>query len=83
MLGLLCGLDEPTGNLDSKTGTEVMTYLVDIIRDRQLTAIVVTHDAKIASQAERILYMKDGVIVDEIVPDPKADKAALIAQLNS
>lgn len=75
--------DEPTGNLDSQTGTEVMSYLVDVIRDRQLTAIVVTHDAKIASRAERILYMKDGAVVDEIVPDPKVDKAALIAQLNN
>lgn len=60
-----------------------MSNLIDLINAKDLTAIIVTHDAKIASQAERILYMKDGLIVDEIVPDAGTDKAALIAQLNN
>ncbi len=75
--------DEPTGNLDSKTGEEVMSHLVNLINDKDMTAIVVTHDAKIASLAERILYMKDGLIVDEITPDEDSDQEMLIRQLTS
>lgn len=55
--------DEPTGNLDSKTGQEVMRLLQQLNRDRQITLIVVTHDAEVAAYADRIVKLRDGQIV--------------------
>jgi putative ABC transport system ATP-binding protein len=54
--------DEPTGNLDSKTGGDILRLLLDLNRLRGLTLILVTHDAAIASQAGRILHLRDGQI---------------------
>ena len=56
--------DEPTGNLDSKTGAEIMELLSQAWREGNLTVIVVTHDPVVASYSQRILHMKDGIIVD-------------------
>lgn len=55
--------DEPTGNLDSKTGKNVMTFLRDLNRNNGKTIIMVTHDDKLASEADRIEFLKDGVII--------------------
>ncbi|HOU76132.1 MAG TPA: ABC transporter ATP-binding protein [Candidatus Dojkabacteria bacterium] len=55
--------DEPTGNLDRKTGNEVMNLLADINRESGTTIIIVTHDEKIAEQAHRIIQFEDGKIV--------------------
>ena len=52
--------DEPTGNLDSATAAEVMTMLIDLVRDAGLTLIMVTHDAESAERADRVLRLKDG-----------------------
>ncbi len=52
--------DEPTGNLDSKTGEEIVDLLRTISAERGTTVIIVTHDEKIASRADRIVRMKDG-----------------------
>jgi ABC-type lipoprotein export system ATPase subunit len=54
--------DEPTGNLDSVTGQEIMTLFQDINRESGVTLIVVTHDAKVAHYAGRLVYLRDGVI---------------------
>lgn len=54
--------DEPTGNLDSKTSTEVMELIVQMARQNQQTLIVVTHDANVASYADRIIRILDGSI---------------------
>jgi putative ABC transport system ATP-binding protein len=54
--------DEPTGNLDSATGTEVMHLLTDLNRDG-LTLIIVTHDMTVASYADRIIRLRDGKVV--------------------
>ncbi|MFX1535294.1 MAG: ABC transporter ATP-binding protein [Promethearchaeota archaeon] len=56
---LLC--DEPTGNLDSKSGAKVMEILTELRRDLGVTIVVVTHDLEIGSQADRIVYLKDGM----------------------
>jgi putative ABC transport system ATP-binding protein len=56
--------DEPTGNLDSKAGTEIMASLLKLNADRGTTLIVVTHDADIGSQTHRIIHLHDGLIVD-------------------
>lgn len=54
--------DEPTGNLDSRTGNEVMNYLLDLNREKGVTLVIVTHDRFIAEHAERIIKLKDGKI---------------------
>jgi putative ABC transport system ATP-binding protein len=52
--------DEPTGNLDSRTGREVLTLLQNLVRDENVTLLMVTHDATAASFADRIVHMRDG-----------------------
>lgn len=59
--------DEPTGNLDSVSGQEVMDLLLKLHREKQTTIVVVTHDKGIASQAQRIIHLFDGKVVDEEV----------------
>jgi lipoprotein-releasing system ATP-binding protein len=56
--------DEPTGNLDSKTGDEVFELLQQLNRERRLTSILVTHNDTLAHQTDRILRMLDGRMVD-------------------
>ncbi|MBI4791125.1 MAG: ABC transporter ATP-binding protein [Chloroflexi bacterium] len=56
--------DEPTGNLDSKSGTEIMGIFKSLNRDQGLTVILVTHDPSIAAQAQRVIRVRDGVIVE-------------------
>jgi len=54
--------DEPTGNLDSKSGREIMELLLTLNRERKTTLIIVTHDPTIATQTQRIIRLKDGLI---------------------
>ncbi|MCX7955579.1 MAG: ABC transporter ATP-binding protein [Patescibacteria group bacterium] len=56
--------DEPTGNLDSKTGIEIMNLLKKLNKEEKITIIVVTHEADIASYGKRLIKIKDGEIVD-------------------
>ncbi len=58
--------DEPTGNLDSKTGLEIMQLLLDLNKQHGLTLVVVTHDPNIAAQTQRIIHIKDGLIEDNV-----------------
>ncbi len=63
--------DEPTGNLDSVTGGEVLDFLRGAVDDLGQTLVVVTHDAGAAARADRVLFLADGRIVDEMTdPDP-------------
>jgi len=55
--------DEPTGNLDSATGTEIMRVLERLNRKEGLTVIMVTHDASIAERADRVLHLADGKLL--------------------
>ena len=52
--------DEPTGNLDSERGEEILNLIQQLRRDLGLTVILVTHDPKVASRSDRTLTMKDG-----------------------
>ncbi len=52
--------DEPTGNLDSHTGEEIIQLLHDLLAERQATLLIATHDAKIAARAPRVLELADG-----------------------
>lgn len=56
--------DEPTGNLDTKTGEEVMDLLLNLNRDTGTTLIIVSHDPEIVHLAERIIYIRDGRVED-------------------
>ncbi len=56
--------DEPTGNLDSHTGAEILGLLLKLNRETGQTLVVVTHDPTIASQLQRTIHIKDGLIVD-------------------
>jgi putative ABC transport system ATP-binding protein len=56
--------DEPTGNLDSRTGTEVVDLLTSLSEERRHTVILVTHDAEIAAKAHRSIRMQDGRLLE-------------------
>ena len=56
--------DEPTGNLDSRTGTEVVDLLTSLSEERRHTVILVTHDAEIAEKAHRSIRMQDGRLLE-------------------
>jgi putative ABC transport system ATP-binding protein len=57
--------DEPTGNLDSKSGEEIISILTSLHAEQGITMIVVTHDADIARHCQRIVHLKDGQVVQE------------------
>lgn len=59
--------DEPTGNLDSKSGKEIMDLILSLNRTRKTTIIIVTHDLNVAQQTQRIIHLSDGKVVDEEV----------------
>lgn len=59
--------DEPTGNLDSKSGRELLGFLQSAVKDHGQTIVMVTHDASAASYADRIVFLADGRIVDEML----------------
>ncbi len=65
--------DEPTGNLDSRSGAEVLAFLRDSAQQMGQTIAMVTHDPSAAGFAGRVLFLADGLIVDEM-PNPTADK---------
>jgi putative ABC transport system ATP-binding protein len=58
--------DEPTGNLDSKAGKEIMELLLKLNRDRGTTLIIVTHDPNIAAQTQRVIRLRDGLIEEAV-----------------
>jgi putative ABC transport system ATP-binding protein len=59
--------DEPTGNLDSKTGADILDLLRGSVQDYGQTLVMVTHDARAAATADRILFLADGLIVKELL----------------
>jgi putative ABC transport system ATP-binding protein len=64
--------DEPTGNLDSRSGAEVLGFLRNSVRELGQTVVMVTHDPVAASYADRVIFLADGAIVDEML-NPTAD----------
>jgi len=65
--------DEPTGNLDSRSGEELLTFMAGAVRDFGQTIVMVTHDVSAAAHAHRVLFLADGKIVDEM-RQPTADR---------
>jgi putative ABC transport system ATP-binding protein len=65
--------DEPSGALDSVNGEAVMRLLHGACKDRGMTALVVTHDAQLASWADRVIFIRDGRITDQTSPLPSPE----------
>jgi putative ABC transport system ATP-binding protein len=65
--------DEPTGNLDRKSGADVLAFLRRSVRDLGQTVVMVTHDPSAAAYADRVVFLADGRIVDEMIA-PTADR---------
>jgi putative ABC transport system ATP-binding protein len=65
--------DEPTGNLDSRSGSDVLTFMRQAVDNMGQTIVMVTHDPVAASHADRIVFLADGKIVDEMLK-PTAEK---------
>ena len=73
--------DEPTGNLDTRTSLEVLALLQRLNRDAGITIVLVTHEHDIAACASRVVTMRDGRIVSDVVQDQPLDAAAELAAL--
>ena len=71
--------DEPTGNLDSKTGAEILELLRNSVESLGQTTVMVTHDPYAAAIADRILFLADGLIVRDM---PRAEASAVIAAMD-
>jgi putative ABC transport system ATP-binding protein len=65
--------DEPSGNLDSRSGNELLSFLRSAVDQFEQTIVLVTHDANAASFSDRVVFLSDGRIVDEL-PSPTAEK---------
>ena len=74
--------DEPTGNLDSKTGGEILELVRSSTDTYGQTTVMVTHEARAAAIADRILFLEDGLIVKELRDASQADVLAVISELN-
>jgi putative ABC transport system ATP-binding protein len=59
--------DEPTGNLDSRSGAEILSFMASAVRDFGQTVVMVTHDPVAAAYSSRVLFLADGRIVDELM----------------
>jgi putative ABC transport system ATP-binding protein len=71
--------DEPTGNLDSATGSEILTLMRDSVDTYGQTTVMVTHEPRAAAIADRILFLADGQIVSDV---PGATQAEILETLN-
>ena len=76
--------DEPTGNLDSKTSGEILTLMRDSVDTYGQTTVMVTHDARAAAIADRILFLDDGLIVQEVTSGASShDVLAIMEKLGA
>jgi putative ABC transport system ATP-binding protein len=73
--------DEPTGNLDSKAGTEILRFMRQAVLDYQQTIVMVTHDPVAASYANRVLFLSDGHIVSQLFEPTSAQIIDRMKQL--
>jgi putative ABC transport system ATP-binding protein len=75
--------DEPTGNLDSKTGGEILELLRASAEELNQTMVMVTHDANAATIADRVLFLADGVIVEELPRSSSTDILAAMTRVSA
>jgi putative ABC transport system ATP-binding protein len=72
--------DEPTGNLDSRSGAEILSFMRKAVDDLGQTIVMVTHDPNAASYADRVVFLADGAIVDELL---EANADAILDKMKS
>jgi putative ABC transport system ATP-binding protein len=72
--------DEPTGNLDSRTSGEILELMQDFVSTYEQTTVMVTHDARAAAIADRILFLNDGLIVHDL---PRSDQRTVIEAMEN
>ena len=75
--------DEPTGNLDSTTGHEILELLRASTKDLGQTMVMVTHDANAAEIADRVLFLADGLIVEQLPASKANDILAAMARASA
>jgi putative ABC transport system ATP-binding protein len=73
--------DEPTGNLDTRSGDEIAALLRQVTKEYGRTVVMVTHDPRIAAYADRIIFLKDGKVVDETNLEPNGASEAIADKL--
>ena len=74
--------DEPTGNLDSNTGEEILSLLRDSVNSYGQTTLMVTHEARAAAMADRILFLADGLIVKDLGRSTAAEVLTAMNELS-
>jgi putative ABC transport system ATP-binding protein len=74
--------DEPTGNLDSTTGAEIVALLLGLRDERGMTILLATHDPQIASRADRLVRLRDGRIVDDVEVPPALPSDQLLWRIS-
>jgi putative ABC transport system ATP-binding protein len=74
--------DEPTGNLDSRTGQEILGFLATAVAELGMTVVMVTHDPAAASYAHRVVFVADGQVVGEMTSPTAARVLDLVKELN-
>ncbi len=72
--------DEPSGALDSVNGEAVMRLILNACKQNGVAAVVVTHEAQLASWADRVVFLRDGHVVDQTVPPPSPEELLHTAQ---
>nr|BFE71257.1 hypothetical protein GCM10020092_045580 [Actinoplanes digitatis] len=75
--------DEPTGNLDSRSGAEVLTFLRDSVRDLGQTIVMVTHDPGAAAYADRVVLLADGAVAGDLDRPGHAEIADALRDLGA
>src|SRR5262249_51067621 len=78
---LLLLADEPTGNLDSNSGDQVLSLLRRLVDDRKQTIVMVTHDARQAARADRLVRLKDGRVIEYQRLDTGRDAVSVLQEL--
>jgi putative ABC transport system ATP-binding protein len=75
--------DEPTGNLDSTTSAEILALLREAVDTYGQTTVMVTHDPGAASTADQILFLADGLVVEELGPSDRSEILATLEEVSS
>ena len=73
--------DEPTGNLDSRTGADIVALLLELRAQRGMTIVVATHDSQVAARCDRVVRLLDGRIHDDVDLTAAADLEATMGRL--
>lgn len=74
--------DEPTGNLDSRTGTEIIELILNLRAERGMTVLIATHDTLVASRCDRVVRIHDGRILDEVDVTPAESPEQLLERIS-